>query len=76
MRALCGLLCVRQVNGVRWLNDKATGEFKGVGFVSFDATEDVDKGVTLGGEQLDGRPIRLDYAGQKPKKEGAWQGGW
>lgn len=76
MRALCGLLCVWQVNGVRWLNDKATGEFKGVGFVSFDATEDVDKGVTLGGEQLDGRPIRLDYAGQKPKKEGAWQGGW
>lgn len=64
------------VSGTRWLNDKETGEFKGIGFVAFADTADVDKAVTLGGEQLDGRPIRLDYAGQKPKKEGAWQGGW
>ena len=64
------------VTGTRWLNDKETGEFKGIGFVAFADTADVDKAVTLGGEQLDGRPIRLDYAGQKPKKEGAWQGGW
>jgi len=62
------------VTGTRWLNDKETGEFKGIGFVSFADTADVDKAVGLGGEQLEGRPIRLDYAGQK-KKEGAWQGG-
>jgi len=42
--------------------------------VGFGETADVDKAVTLGGEQLDGRPIRIDYAGQK-KKEGAWGGG-
>jgi len=62
------------VTGTRWLNDKETGEFKGIGFVSFADTGDVDKAVGLGGEQLEGRMIRLDYAGQK-KKEGAWQGG-
>ena len=61
------------VTGTRWLNDKESGEFKGIGFVSFADTADVDKAIGLGGEALDGRPIRLDYAGQK-KKEGAWQG--
>ncbi len=66
------------VTETRWLNDKETGEFKGIGFVGFGTTEEVDKAVALGGEQLEGRPIRLDYAGAKPekKKEGAWQGGW
>ena len=45
--------------------------------MSFDDTAHVDKAVTLGGEQLDGRPIRIDYAGNKPaKKEGAWGGKW
>ena len=62
------------VVGTRWLNDKESGEFKGIGFVEFADTADVDKAVGLGGEALDGRPIRIDYAGQK-KKEGAWQGG-
>ena len=57
------------VTGTRWLNDKESGEFKGVGFVTFSSTEDVDKAVSMGGEQLDGRAIRIDYAGQKPKKE-------
>ena len=61
------------VVGTRWLNDKESGEFKGIGFVEFADTADVDKAVGLGGEALDGRPIRIDYAGQK-KKEGAWQG--
>ena len=65
------------VTSTRWLNDKATGEFKGIAFVGFDDTADVDKAVTLGGEQLDSRPIRIDYAGQKKEKPaGAWQGGW
>jgi nucleolin len=64
------------VTDVRWLNDKESGEFKGIGFVSFADSSEVDKALSLAGENLDGRPIRLDYAGQKPKKEGAWQGGW
>jgi len=64
------------VSSTRWLNDKETGEFKGIGFVAFNDTADVDKAVSLGGENLDGRPIRLDYAGQKKESKGAWQGGW
>jgi len=59
------------VTNTRWLNDRETQEFKGIGFVSFDTTEEVDKAVAKGGQYLDGRQIRIDYAGQK-KKEGAW----
>ena len=44
--------------------------------VELDDTAHVDKAVTLGGEQLDGRPIRIDYAGQKKKEGGQkWGGG-
>ena len=32
-----------------------------------------EHGVPL--RELEGRAIRVDYAGQKPKKEGAWGGG-
>lgn len=62
------------VTATRWLNDKETGDFKGVGWVTFSSTEEVDKAVEMGGEQLDGRPIRIDYAGQK-KAAAAWGGG-
>jgi len=65
--------CGAAVTSTRWLNDKETGEFKGIGFVGFDTTEEVDKAISLGGQQLDSRPIRIDYAGAK-KKEGAWGG--
>merc|ERR1712087_808761 len=63
-----------EVVSTRWLNDRDTGEFKGIGFVTFGSTEDVDKAVAKAGEYLDGRQIRIDYAGAK-KKEGAWGGG-
>ena len=51
--------------GTRWLNDKETGEFKGVGFITFAASAEVDAAVLKAGENLEGRPIRIDYAGQK-----------
>ena len=45
------------------------------GVVSFGDTSEVDKAVALGGENIDNRPIRIDYAGGAKKKEGAWKGG-
>ena len=84
------------VTNTRWLNDKETGDFKGVAFVTFETTEQIDKAreigprsardrrttltalchqaVEKGGEYLDGRQIRIDYAGSK-KKEGGGGGG-
>lgn len=64
------------VTGTRWLNDKETGEFKGIGFVSFDTTEEVDKAVELAGKMIDGRQVRIDYAGQKKKEPWSGGGSW
>jgi len=59
------------ISNTRWLNDRETQEFKGIGFISFETTDAVDKAVKLAGEYLDGRQIRIDYAGQK-KEASAW----
>ncbi|KAJ1619003.1 hypothetical protein T492DRAFT_1088881 [Pavlovales sp. CCMP2436] len=50
------------VTAIRWLTDKVTGDFKGVGFVDFGNGASVDLAVKKAGEQCSGRPIRIDYA--------------
>lgn len=50
-----------EVKAVRWIHHKDTGDFKGVGFVEFWNTEACEKGATLNGKNLLGRPIRIDW---------------
>ena len=50
-----------EIKAVRWLSHKETGDFKGCGFVEFWTTEACDKGATLNGKNLLGRPIRIDW---------------
>jgi len=50
-----------EVKEVRWLSHKDTGDFKGCGFVEFWTTEACEKGATLNGKTLLGRPIRIDW---------------
>ena len=50
-----------EVKAVRWLHHKDSGDFKGVGFVEFWNTEACEKGATLNGKNLLGRPIRIDW---------------
>lgn len=50
-----------EVKAVRWIHHKDTGDFKGVGFVEFWSTEACEKGATLNGKNLLGRPIRIDW---------------
>lgn len=50
-----------EVKAVRWLHHKDTGDFKGVGFVEFWNEEACNKGATLNGKNLLGRPIRIDW---------------
>jgi nucleolin len=50
------------VTAIRWLTDKVTGDFKGVGFVDFDSEAAVALAVKKAGEQCYTRPIRIDYA--------------
>eukprot|EP00980_Cylindrotheca_fusiformis_P001765 scaffold405_cov132-Cylindrotheca_fusiformis.AAC.17 len=50
-----------EVKAVRWLHHKDTGDFKGCGFVEFWKPEACEKGATLNGKNLLGRPIRIDW---------------
>lgn len=51
-----------EVKAVRWIHHQDTGDFKGVGFVEFWNTEACEKGATLNGKNLLGRPIRIDWS--------------
>ena len=54
-----------EVTGIRWLNDRHTGKFKGCGYIEFGAKSAetaVDAIVARNGELIMGRPVRVDYA--------------
>ena len=46
---------------VRWLTNKESGEFRGVGFADFADDENLDRAATLNGKPCMGRPIRMDW---------------
>ena len=54
-------------HAIRWLTNKETGEFRGVGFADFSGAE-IDAAAKLIGEKCMGRPIRLDW--QAPSNRG------
>lgn len=66
MRKFCEEAGCAEVAGIRWLTDRETGDFKGCGFVEFYESDSVDKFVLKNGENLMGRPIRVDYS--KPRE--------
>lgn len=49
---------------VRFLTHQDTGKFKGCAFIDFFTAKDVDNFVLRNGENLMGRLIQIDYAGQ------------
>ena len=55
-----------EISAVRWLTNKDTGEFRGVGFADFATDEDLDKAAALNGQDCMGRPIRMDW--QAPRQ--------
>lgn len=55
-----------EVTQVRWV--EKDGVFKGCGFVEFSTTASTDEAVKLNGTNLMGRPIRVDYSGNKNKE--------
>ena len=47
--------------GLRWLTHKDSGEFRGCGFVEFSKPEEAEAAMLRDGDELLGRPIRLDW---------------
>jgi len=56
-----------EINKIRWLTDRESGDFKGCGFIEFYDTAGVDKAAGLNGNDCLGRAIRIDYAAAKKK---------
>ena len=56
------------LSAIRWVTDRETGDFKGCGFAEFASTEDADEAFKKQGQVLMSRPVRLDWAEDKPRK--------
>merc|ERR1711998_601558 len=64
------------VTNVRLATDRETGQPRGFGHVEFDSEEATEKAVTeMNGTDLDGRSLRIDYAGAKKEDGKGGKGG-
>lgn len=50
------------ITKIRWVLDKASGEFRGCGFVEFEDDSYIDKAVAKNATKMMGRSLRIDYA--------------
>lgn len=50
------------ITNIRWVTDKASGEFRGCGFVEFEDDSYIEKAAAKNGSSLQGRRIRVDFA--------------
>ncbi len=57
-----------EIKEIRFSEDRETGRFKGFGHVEFVDTMSTDKAVALAGQDVAGRPIRVDFAAVKERK--------
>ncbi|QIW97846.1 hypothetical protein AMS68_003364 [Peltaster fructicola] len=64
------------VNGVRLPTDRETGEAKGFGYVEMGSIEEAQAAMNgLQGGDVNGRPMRLDFAGARPERTDGGFGG-
>jgi len=57
----------RQVVEVKVISDRDTGQSRGFGFVEFATPAEAEAALAaLDGQELDGRPLRVAYAQEKP----------
>ncbi len=65
-----------EVTDVHIVMDRATGRSKGFGFITFSSDGAVDAALALSGQELDGRPLRVDRAtGESRSSGGGNRGG-
>ena len=64
-----------EIFSVRIATDRETGAPRGFGHIEFADLESSAKAVALAGTPLNGRPVRVDYAGQRAEGGGGGRGG-
>jgi len=59
-----------EIKQIRWGEDKETGKFKGFAHVEFPDEDSTKAAIKLGGQNISGRPVRLDFAlgGSRPPR--------
>jgi cold-inducible RNA-binding protein len=55
--------------------DRETGRSRGFGFVTFDSADSAQSALSLDGQSLDGRNIKVDLAEERPRTGGGGGGG-
>jgi nucleolin len=60
------------INSVRIATDRETGNPKGFGHVEFDTVEAATAAVALAGAMMNGRAVRVDFAGQRAERPGGF----
>ena len=66
----------RQVREVAMITDRETGRPKGFAFVTMGTEADAKSAISeLDGQQLDGRPLRVNEAEERPARGGGGGGG-
>jgi len=51
---------------IYWLEDRESGKFKGCGFITFETAEQAAQAVQKEGQELLGRPLKINYAKPRP----------
>jgi nucleolin len=65
--SLLGSFLKEKASHIKWITDKETGKFYGSAFVEMqDATSAADVVMSLAGQSLLGRPIKINYAPARP----------
>jgi nucleolin len=54
-----------EIKSIHWLNERKTGKFRGCGFITFYNDDATSRAIQLNGTVVLGRPMRVDYAGDK-----------
>jgi cold-inducible RNA-binding protein len=65
-----------EVTDVQLVTDRQTGQPRGFGFVTMGTAEQAAKAISaMNGAQLDGRPLRVNEAEERPNRGGGGGGG-
>jgi nucleolin len=64
-----------KVKEVRIAYNRETQQPRGFAHVEFVSADSVDKAMAKAGQNLDGRPIRVDFSGNRAPREGGFGGG-
>jgi nucleolin len=68
---------VGELTDIHWVTDKQTGKFYGTGFVAFATAAEAKAAAAKNGEDVLGRPIKIDFAqsrGERTPRDGGDRG--